>query len=179
MQYFRKLRPLTVAACAASVLALGACDDDDDLLSPGDDDDEEIVGSMMAANSGEVLVGEHAVDNATTAEVIEFAEMMVTEHTAANEQLENLDIDSEESGLSLQLTASAQQTRQLLSGYGGTTYDRMYMQSQVNMHTSVLNLLDDVLIPAADDDDLEDLLREQRAAVAEHLEMAEDILAGL
>ena len=61
----------------------------------------------------------------------------------------------------------------------GTAFDRTYIDAQVREHTQVLSLLDDRLIPHAQNADLTKTLRAVRSKVAGHLEMAKDIQATL
>jgi len=58
------------------------------------------------------------------------------------------------------------------------TFDRIFLQDQVTMHASVLNLLDNLLIPNAQAIEIQQELTSERAAVAMHLSMAQSLLAG-
>jgi len=53
------------------------------------------------------------------------------------------------------------------------------MENQVALHQYTLRTLDEHLIPAARNDELEALLVATRPAVAQHLQMAQQILGGL
>jgi len=141
--------------------------------------DANIVAVAMAANNGEVLTSEPALQKATAPAVRDFAQRMVVDHNAANEQLRAVGVDPQENDMSQQLTASAAETVQALSTYTGAGYDRAYMDAQISMHRYTLNSLDNTLIPAARRRQLINTLRQIRETVAAHLQQAEQVRAGL
>jgi len=61
----------------------------------------------------------------------------------------------------------------------GAEFDRTYIDAQVREHAQVLGLLDDRLIPHAQNADLTKTLRAVRSKVAGHLKMAKDIQSTL
>jgi hypothetical protein len=79
-----------------------------------------------------------------------------------------------------QATMLRDQSKQIVStlNNSGTNADRIYMQSQVDVHQQLLTMMDSQLIPSAHND-LLNLLQNQRASVAMHLDRARSILATL
>jgi len=144
----------------------------------------DIAGIVTALNQGEITEGQVAAQRATIPAVQQFALRMVNEHTQALAQAQATFASS---GISASSTGTAtflqQQTSQnvatLNATPNGTTFDRQYMQDQVNMHQMALALFDQVLIPSATVAQVQSLLQQQRAAVAEHLVDARAILASL
>jgi putative membrane protein len=74
---------------------------------------------------------------------------------------------------------AAQADLAALSALSGPTFDRAYMDRQVAAHQYALNSLDQTLASASLSSQLRSLLTVQRAAVAQHLQMAQQIRAGL
>jgi putative membrane protein len=67
----------------------------------------------------------------------------------------------------------------LKSSSGGSDFDRAYIDAQVKEHTKVLELLDNKLIPQAQNADLIKALQGIRSKVASHLQEAQDLQASL
>ena len=57
--------------------------------------------------------------------------------------------------------------------------DLLYMETQVAVHTKVLETLDAILLPSADDTDLKAELEATRDEVKAHLDHAQEILDEL
>ena len=152
-------------------------------MMPGAMTDGEVAAVLQTANEGEVMHGQAATTRATNAEVRAFAQMMVTDHTAANEQLRNFlasnNMTASGTSESAALRDSAQRTLAALNTYSGANFDRQYMASQVAMHQWVLNSLDSTLIPSTRNSGLRTWLQGQRSAIATHLDRARRIQSGL
>jgi len=175
-----RARILATAVLGAAVLSLGACDDDDDdFLRPGVLSDRNIVAVAIAANDGEIQTSQVALVRATDAAVLNFAQEMITDHTDLNEQLQGLGISPSENALSRLLMQTAAQTTQTLNQLSGTAFDRAYMDAQIAMHQSTLDLLEDNLIPQAGNGPLRSVLLEMEQDVTDHLQQARQIRAGL
>lgn len=175
-----RARTLATAILGAAVLVLGGCDDDDDdFIRPGVLSDREIVAVAIAANDGEIQTSQTALVRATDAAVLDFAQQMITSHTALNEQLQGLGISPSENALSRLLVQTAAQTTQTLNQLSGAAFDRAYMDSQIAMHQATLDLLEEDLIPQADNGPLRSVLREMEQEVADHLQLARQIRATL
>lgn len=145
--------------------------------------DNQIVGLVEAVNAGEVSEAQLAQTKAVNADVIAFAGRMVTEHTQSNSDLATLrqqqSLTSDTSPLQQQVQAAVQQTLTKLQGLQGAAFDSAYMQAQVEAHGQVLTLLDQLLIPAAQNAALKTFLQTTRATVAAHLQAAQALNATL
>jgi putative membrane protein len=175
----RKLGVLIVAVAAA------ACATAPQQISAGGIDlpDEEIAAVLRAANQGEVDQGQMAGTRATNAEVRAFAEMMVRDHTNALQEgsqvFARANVIPQDNATSSQLQTSSANTVRALSTYSGADFDRHYMRTQVELHDWLLRTIDTSLIPSARSQELVRFLRDQRAAVAMHLEHARRLQQGL
>jgi putative membrane protein len=139
--------------------------------------DPAAAGVMLEANNGEIAAGQQATARATSAAVKSFGQQMVTDHTAANQRLlallQRVGISPTDSPQRQMLAMQAQSTLDLLWTRTGAAFDTAYIQSQVLMHQQVLNLLDTVLIPGAQNAELKAELTTTRATVAAHLAAAQ------
>lgn len=167
----------------AVVMMTGACATTDMALAPGAWAESDVAGLMQTANEGEVMQGQAASSRATSAEVRAFAQMMVSDHTAANDRLRDVlsrnNMTATMNADASTLRDNAQRTVTALNTYSGTAFDRQYMQTQVDLHQWLLSSLDNSLIPSARTAELRTLLQTQRGSVATHLERARQILNGL
>jgi putative membrane protein len=150
---------------------------------PGATPEGDIAAIVTAANEGEIQQGQAASARATSADVRSFAQMMVADHTsaltAARDTFARAGVNPSDNNISSTLRANSQTTVTNLGTYSGTAFDRTYMQSQVDLHSWLLNALDTALIPSAVTPELRTLLQTQRGAVAMHLDRARTILNGL
>jgi putative membrane protein len=150
---------------------------------PGATSEGDIAAIVTAANEGEIQQGNAAASRATSSAVRGFAQMMVTDHTnalnTARDTFNRTAINATDNNISSTLRANSQTTVTNLATYSGTRFDRMYMQTQVDLHAWLLRQLDNALIPSARTPELRTLLQTQRGSVAAHLEQARTILNGL
>jgi putative membrane protein len=145
----------------------------------------DVVSIATVANQGEVQEGQVAVSRASSATVRQFAQQMITDHTAALAQLQSVSsaagvTASTNNGTALALQAQTQQELTQLNGLSGTAFDRAYMQGQVTDHQKVLQMLDTMLLPSASaTPSLVSFLQQMRGTVAQHLATAQSILSQL
>jgi putative membrane protein len=187
------------------VVFVAACADDDDdvqlqptvdaggpldaavdvapLEDGGIHNDSQITHVVITANNGEIDQGTLAELKITTGPVRSFAEMMVTEHGAANQRAQalaqSLGITPLDNPVSAQLKSESDALIARLQPLEGQTFEVAYMDSQVTGHTQVLDLVDTVLLPAATAPQLTAELQTMRTAVAAHLQEAQRIRAEL
>jgi putative membrane protein len=141
-------------------------------------DEGQIAGVIHTADEGEIAQARQAVRNAKSDRVKQFAQHMVTDHSAAEAKLTALHIpstSSPESAISDGLRSKSREIMEHLKSATGSDFDREYIGAQVMEHTKVLDLLDNKLIPNAQNAELRKTLQEIRAKVESHLTMAEKI----
>ncbi len=198
-----------MALAIAGMLFSPACNDDDnnvDVVAPNDggrgdggtgtrdgggrdggaalQSDGQIAAVVATANAGEIAQGRLALTKAQAPEVVAFAQMMVTEHTAAAQQQAQLlaaqGITPEENEVSTSLKAESDQIVQRLNNTAaGPAFDAAYMESQVAVHQKVLDLLQNELIPNTQNPAFAEQLQGVADTVQKHLEEAQDILGTL
>lgn len=95
----------------------------------------------MAANVAEIKLGELAKSHAQSPAVKQFAQMMVTDHTKAENELKQA-VKGQGIDEPTQLDAKHQALYDKLSGLKGADFDREYMMAMVNGHREVKDMLD-------------------------------------
>jgi putative membrane protein len=145
--------------------------------------DPQIAGIVVGANAIDIEAGELAKEKGENAKVREFAQRMITDHTAVNQQASDLagrlGVTPEESPTSRQLRQGADQNMANLRGLSGAAFDRAYIDHEVEYHQTVLSAIDETLIPGAQNAELRDLLTRTRPAIQAHLDHAKQIQAEL
>jgi putative membrane protein len=141
--------------------------------------DPQIAHIVVTANSIDSAMGELAKTKARSAAVKSFAQTMVTDHGAVNQQavklVQRLKVTPEANDVSRQLQQGADEARTGLESKSGAEFDRAYMDREVQYHQAVLDALDKTLIPGAQNAELKALLQGARPAFAAHLERAKQI----
>jgi putative membrane protein len=145
--------------------------------------DPQIAHVAVTANAIDIELAQLALSRASSSEVRAFAQTMVTDHTAVNEQAaalaRRLGVTPEDNDVSRSLRDGAAEARRNLEGLRGAPFDRAYMDREVAYHQAVLDALDQVLIPGASNSELRALLEQVRPAVAAHLDHAKQLRAKL
>jgi putative membrane protein len=142
--------------------------------------DDQILEIVHVANTAEIDQAKLALSKTKDARVRALAQMMVRDHrqsdtkgavVAKKDQLMRAPSPASES-----LTNDADGASQTLKAEAaGAGFDKDYVDTQVREHQSLLDSLDQKLIANAKSADLKAYLVEVRAAVAAHLEHAQDL----
>lgn len=142
--------------------------------------DAQIAAVTTAANTGEIALGNLAVQRARLADVRAFAQEMVTMHGAAQSRslalTQTLGITPVASNLSTGLEQDAQRTSASLEAASAADFDLQYVQSQVQIHMQVLTIFDEVLLPSVTSPAVRNDLNLARADVQTHLAEAQALL---
>jgi putative membrane protein len=130
----------TLLAASMAIIVLASCKkDDNDNENDMNSTDETFVTQVAIGNKAEVMAGQLAATKGTSAGVKAFGQMMVTEHTQAQ-----TDLQAVYSGLgrtmpdSVDLEHQALMTR--LNSLTGFAFDTAYMNSQVKDHQKTLTI---------------------------------------
>lgn len=145
--------------------------------------DPQIAGIVVTANQIDVDTGKLAKSRAKSSDVKQFAEQMITDHTAVNQQAaalaRKLNVTPQESGVSKSLRAAAQDAMNKLKGLKGAQFDKAYVDHEVAYHQQVLDAIDSLLIPKAQNAELKDLITKVRPAIQAHLDHARHLQSTL
>lgn len=145
--------------------------------------DARIAHIAVTANAIDVELGEIAQRRGSNEAVRQFAERMITDHTAVNEQAaelaSRLGVTLEDNAVSRSLREGAEAAKRTLGAAPRDAFDVAYMDREVEYHRAVLQALDETLIPNTQNGELRALLEQARGAVAAHLAHAEELRGSL
>jgi putative membrane protein len=145
--------------------------------------DAQIAAIVVTANQVDIDAGTLAAARTRNAEVKAFAQRMVTDHTGVNqsavELVTRLKVTPEDNPTSQSLKAGGEKNVATLKALHGAAFNRAYVDHEVAYHQQVLDAVDQVLIPNAQNADLKALLVKVRPAFVAHLEHAKQIQATL
>lgn len=141
--------------------------------------DAEILQIVTTLDSGEIEQAEVARTKATDPQVAAYAEQVFREHTRAMQLDTRLAASSRwmpaESSLAQDLEATSHRALQALKTADSKAFDELYIRGQIQQHQEVLDLLQNHLIPRADDPSLKLHLQNGRTMVDSHLSKATEI----
>jgi len=145
--------------------------------------DAEIVKVTTTANNGEIQMAELAKKTAVTPDVKNYAAMMLTQHRDMEQKgkaiASKAKITPADNDQAAALQTDVTTTITELKTQKGKNFDKAYMESQVKTHREVLDVIDNKLLPAAQNGELKAQLGDARSHVASHLAKAQEIQAKL
>jgi len=101
---------------------------------------DDTIGDIARGNMAEISLSQVAVTRSQNEAVRQFAQMMVTDHTAAGNELQTL-ATSKNITLPTAMDQKHQSAMTKLGGESGSEFDRDYMKQMVNDHEKILSLL--------------------------------------
>jgi predicted outer membrane protein len=138
--------------------------------------DAQIAAVTSTANQGEIELGNLATTRAIRPAVREYAQMMVTMHTAAqtrqSELIVTLGVVPTDNAVSLTLRQDTQAIATRLAQASPDAFDLAYAESQAQLHGRVLEIIDDVLLPSVSAASLRAELMVTREEVSRHFTQA-------
>jgi putative membrane protein len=145
--------------------------------------DAQIASIVVTANQVDIDAGKLAASKATNPEIKKFGQQMVTDHTGVNKQatalVTRLKITPEDNATSQSLKAGGDKNIANLKSLKGAEFDKAYIANEVTYHQAVIDAMDKVLVPSAQNAELKALLVKVRPAFVAHLEHAKMIQSSL
>ena len=145
--------------------------------------DPEIAHVAVTANGIDIDAGKFALTRTHNAAVKQFAQTMINDHTAVNQQAaalaQKLNVTPQDNAVSQSLKKDADAAHEKLEKRRGAAFDRAYMDREIAYHQAVLDAIDKVLIPESQNAELKSLLQNVRPAIATHLDHAKEVRAKL
>jgi putative membrane protein len=152
-------------------------------FAQGKPSDPQIAGIVVTANQIDIDAGKLAKSRSKNKEVKDFAQQMITDHSAVNKQAgalaKKLGVTPEDSDTSKSLKQGATDNIANLKKQKGAQFDKAYVDHEVVYHQQVLDAIDKVLIPNSQNAELKGLITKVRPAIATHLEHAKHLQASL
>ena len=145
--------------------------------------DPQIAHIAYTAGALDVEAAKQALARSHNSQVRAFAEEMVRDHQAVNEQalalVTKLHVTPADNPTSQGLTKAAADERAKLAQLSGAAFDRAYVGNEVKYHATVNGALASTLIPSADNAELKSLLETGLTLFKEHQAHAEHLEASL
>jgi putative membrane protein len=145
--------------------------------------DAQIAAIVVTANQVDIDAGKLAESRAHSKDVKDFAKLMVTDHSGVNksatELVHKLKVKPEPNATSASLKKGGDENMAHLKQLKGATFDKAYVDHEVEYHQAVLDALDKTLVPSAHNDELKALLVKVRPAFVAHLEHAQHLQSQL
>jgi RNA polymerase sigma factor (sigma-70 family) len=145
--------------------------------------DPQIAHIAYTAGVLDIEAGKQALTKSKNQEVRAFAEDMVRDHSAVNDQalalVKKLKVTPEDNDTSKGLTKQAVAERAKLAKLSGAAFDKAYVANEVAYHKAVNGALETLLIPSASNAELKSLLQTGLKVFQGHQQHAEHIAATL
>jgi putative membrane protein len=176
-----KMKPVKSAAVLAAVIFIAAAfQPRAQAQAPSD---PQIVGIVVAANQIDIDQGKLALQKSKNPEVKEFAQQMMTDHSALQKSVSDLgaklNVTPADSDTSKALKSQADDTAKKLKSLKGKAFDKAYIDNEVTYHQQVIDAASKVLIPNAQNAELKSALEGAAPLFQGHLEHAQKVQADL
>jgi putative membrane protein len=131
--------------------------------------------AMTAAQSGlaEVQAGQMASQKATSGSVKQFGQKLVTDHSQANDQLQQI-AQQENLTLPTQPNSTQQAQGQRLSGLSGAAFDKAFVLDEVQDHQQAIATFQREA-KSGKDPALKDFAQKSLPMLRQHLQMAQSL----
>ena len=174
------MKTTRLLAAAAALTIAGAAFAQEIAAGPSD---AEIAHIAYTAGVIDVAAGKQALAKSHDAAVRSFAEEMVRDHQAVNDQalalVKKLNVTPAANATSTALSAQADATSKRLAALDGAAFDKAYVDNEIAYHKTVNGALATQLIPSADNAELKSLLETGLTLFREHQAHAEHLGASL
>lgn len=176
----RKTLGLAAALLATGLVACATAYPEDDVkgANKGGKGDPDAKFAMQAASDGmhEVMLGKIALKNASSAEIKQFAQRMVQDHTKANKELMTV---AARAGIKLpkEMMKKHKEHVEKLSELSGAEFDRHYAQHMVKDHQVAVKLFQ-TQANHGQNEDLKEFAAKQLPILQQHLRMAQKLAGG-
>ena len=145
--------------------------------------DAQIAHIAYTAGKIDIEAAELALKKSNNKEVRAFAENMVRDHTAVNQQalalVKKLHVTPEDNDTSKALVKQASEMELALKKIHGVAFDKAYVDNEVAYHKTVIGALESTLIPSASNPELKDLLTTGLKIFQGHEQHAEQVAQEL
>jgi putative membrane protein len=170
------IRNILAATAAVALLAPAAS-----LAQAAKPNDAQIAHIAYTAGNIDIAAGKQALAKSKDKRVLAFANEMVRDHTAVNDQalalVKKLKVTPQDNPTSASLKAAGDAKLKELAKLNGAAFDKAYVANEVAYHKTVNGALSSTLIPDAQNGELKSLLQTGLKLFTEHQHHAE-MLAG-
>jgi putative membrane protein len=143
------------------------------VFAAGSSSDTSFYKNLAQGGMSEVDLGKLAGEKSTDPKVKSFAEMMVKDHSSANQKLESL-ASSKHIELPKTLDASHEATKAKLKVLTGNSFDKSYVEGQLKDHEKTVRLLE-TEISSGQDADAKAFAESVLPTVKQHLQAVREL----
>lgn len=145
--------------------------------------DPEIAHIAYTAGVIDIEAAKQAIATSSNKTVVAFAEDMLRDHEAVNQQalalVKKLNVTPADNATSQALAKAAEDERGKLAGLKGSDFDKAYIANEVAYHKQVNGALKTLLIPSASNAELKSLLETGLKIFEGHQQHAEHVLGEI
>ena len=145
--------------------------------------DAQIAHIAYTAGQLDVTAGQQALAKSQNKAVRDFAQEMVRDHTAVNNQalalVKKLGVTPQDNPTSASLSSAAKAKFDSLAKLNGAAFDKAYVANEIAYHQTVNTALEKTLIPDAQNAELKSLLQTGLKLFREHQTHAEHLAASV
>jgi len=171
----RKVHAAIAAACLLGIAGFAQAAD-----KPTD---PQIAHIAYTAGVIDIETAKLAIGKSKTKDVVDFANDMLRDHEAVNQQaldlVKKLNVTPEDNETSKALAKAAADKRAELTKLDGAAFDKAYVDNEVAYHGQVNGALETLLIPSAENAELKALLETGLKIFQGHQQHAEHVAATL
>jgi putative membrane protein len=141
--------------------------------------DPQIATVVLTAHQIDIDRGKLAQKKVKSAEVKQFADQMVNDHTQGLNEVKalakKLKVKPQESDVTKSLKSEAADKMTVLKKLDGAEFEKAYMDIEVAYHEAVVAAIDQALLPAAKNEEVKAALTNARPTIVGHLEHAKGV----
>jgi putative membrane protein len=145
--------------------------------------DAQIAHIAYTAGDLDIKAAELAIKKSKTKAIVDFANDMLRDHKAVNDQalalVKKLNVTPEDNGTSKGLAAQAEEKRAELDKLSGDAFDKAYANNEVAYHKTVNEALKTTLIPSSQNGELKSFLETGLKIFQGHEQHAEHVASAL
>lgn len=131
--------------------------------NPAELNDLQIAHVAYVADNIDIRYAHLALAISENPEIHAFANTMIRDHTAVNEQalalLQKLDAQPQDNFLSQDLQKNAQKLINEMSALRGKEFDKFYAENELGYHKAVNNLVENSFIPNIENEEVKELFK--------------------
>ncbi len=136
---------------------------------------ENFVDEASAKGIAEIETAKMALDKGTSEDVKQFAQMMIDDHTKANQELAQL-AQAKDLEMSDEATLMDKAKAMILKLRDGENFDEAYANNQVVAHEQTIEMYQDY-VESGENADLKQFAQKTLPKLEEHLKKAKDLQA--
>ncbi|GAA3783229.1 DUF4142 domain-containing protein [Corallibacter vietnamensis] len=138
--------------------------------------DTEIASVAVVANQIDIDYAKIALKRSKNKDIIDFANRMIEDHNAVIQQavalVEKLGVNPKDNAVSQSLLKQSKETLKTLKKVSRKDFNKAYIDNEVAYHKAVIDAVNGLLIPEANNTELKGLLEAVVPALEAHLEHA-------